>query len=110
MQLQISLKLWVNLLQLIETSIEGKQADAANRVSNGVPVIKSFPCWINQDYVDAEQKVIDEYKNVDSALYDSYFEKTGAEGNLRAGRTGRYTVNVQGTHKSSSGSCYKERL
>mgnify|MGYP000283817676 FL=1 len=71
-----------------DTSIEGKQADAANRVSNGVPVIKSFPCWINQDYVDAEQKVIDEYKNVDSALYDSYFEKTGAEGNLRAEEPG----------------------
>ena len=72
----------------VDTSIEGKQADAANRVSNGVPVIKSFPCWINQDYVDAEQKVIDEYKNVDSALYDSYFEKTGAEGNLRAEEPG----------------------
>lgn len=71
-----------------DTSIEGKQADAANRVSNGVPVIKSFPCWINQDYVDAEQKVIDEYKNVDPALYDSYFEKTESEGNLRAEEPG----------------------
>ena len=56
-----------------DTAIAGMKASAADRVANGVPVIKSFQCWTNQEYLDAEQAVIDEYKNVDEKLYDSYF-------------------------------------
>ncbi len=56
-----------------DTSIAGMKASAADRVANGVPVIKSFQCWTNKEYLDAEQAVIDEYKNVDEKLYDSYF-------------------------------------
>lgn len=71
-----------------DSSIEGLQADAANRAANGVPVIKSFSCWINEERAAAEQKVIDEYKNVDSALYEQYFAATETEGNLRTEEPG----------------------
>ncbi len=71
-----------------DTVVTGLEAAAANNVSNGVPVIRPFPCWINQDYIDAQNKVNDEYNNVDAALYDNYFTATATEGNLRAEEPG----------------------
>ena len=59
-----------------DTAIAGMKASAADRVANGVPVIKSFQCWTNQAYLDAEKAVIDEYSNVDSKLYDDYFNES----------------------------------
>lgn len=66
----------------------GLQQDAANRQANGVPVLKSFPCWINQERADAEAQVIAEYQNVDSKMFDTYFETTQKDGNLRAEEPG----------------------
>lgn len=39
-----------------DTMLQGLQADAAKRVNNGVPVIQSFPCWINHVIV-LKQKI-----------------------------------------------------
>jgi len=66
-----------------DAAIAGMKADAENKVANGVPVIPRFPCWVNQDVLDAEAAIIAEYGNVDTKLYDSYFTATKAEGNLR---------------------------
>jgi len=66
-----------------EAAIAGMKADAENKVANGVPVIPRFPCWIDQKVLDAEAKIIEEYGNVDTKLYESYFKATQSEGNLR---------------------------
>ena len=71
-----------------ETTIKGMQADAANRVSNGVPVIHTFPCWTNQEYIDADNKVVSEYSNVDEAMFQSFFDAVNTEGNPRAEEAG----------------------
>ena len=66
-----------------EEAIAGMKADAENRVSNGVPVIPRFPCWIDQDVLDAETQIIKDYGNVDTKMFDSYFTATKQSGNLR---------------------------
>ena len=66
-----------------EDSIKGMEADAKNKVNSGVPVIKSFPCWVNKDVLDAQVKVVKDNSNVDEKLYSSYFDTISKEGNLR---------------------------
>ncbi|WP_455794092.1 ABC transporter substrate-binding protein [Clostridium butyricum] len=66
-----------------EDSIAGMEADAKNKVASGVPVIKNFPCWVNQDVLDAQEKVVNDNTNVDEELFSNYFETIGKEGNLR---------------------------
>ena len=60
--------------------VAGLKADAQNRVNNGVPVIQPFPCWSNQDYIDAQLAVVNEFQNVDPKMFQSYFEATSSEG------------------------------
>lgn len=60
--------------------VAGLKADAQNRVNNGVPVIQPFPCWTNQDYIDAQLAVVNEFQNVDPKMFQSYFEATSSEG------------------------------
>lgn len=71
-----------------ETSITGMEVGAANNVANGVPVIQSFSCWINEDFKQAEKKVLDEYSNVDPKMFEQYFTTTAKEGNLRTEEPG----------------------
>ena len=59
-----------------DASIAGLEADAKNRVDNGVPVIKPFPVWTDADYVAAQEKVVKEYNNVDEKMFESYFDAT----------------------------------
>jgi multiple sugar transport system substrate-binding protein len=66
-----------------EDAIAGMRADAQNKVEIGVPVIPRFPCWIAEDVLAAEAAVTEEFGNVDTKLYDSYFSAIKAEGNLR---------------------------
>lgn len=66
-----------------EAAVAGMKADAENKVANGIPVIKRFPCWVAQDVLDAEAAIVEEYGNVDPKLYENYFEATSSEGNLR---------------------------
>jgi hypothetical protein len=64
------------------------EEDAANRVSNGVPVIHTFPCWTNEEYIEADNKVVEEYSNVDDAMYQQYFDAINADGNLKTEEPG----------------------
>ena len=66
-----------------EDAIAGMKSDAENKIANGVPVIPRFPCWINEEVLKAENDIIAEYGNVDTKLYEGYFEATKADGNLR---------------------------
>ncbi|WP_419577046.1 ABC transporter substrate-binding protein [Roseburia hominis] len=63
-----------------DASIAGLEADAKNRVDNGVPVIKPFPVWTDADYVAAQEKVVKEYNNVDEKMFESYFDATSSAG------------------------------
>ncbi len=66
-----------------DDAIAGMKADAQNRVNNGVPVIPRFPCWIDAEVLKAEDQIIAEFGNVDTKLYESYYNATKTEGNLR---------------------------
>ena len=65
-----------------EDAIAGMKADAEYRVANGIPVIPRFPCWTKQELLDAENKIIDEYSNINKALFNDYFNITKTSGNL----------------------------
>ncbi|NLM75489.1 MAG: extracellular solute-binding protein [Clostridiaceae bacterium] len=66
-----------------DEAIAGMRAGAQNKVANGVPVIPRFPSWIDQEVLDAEAKIIEEFGNVDTNMYQSYFDATKSDGNLR---------------------------
>lgn len=63
-----------------DDAIAGMKADAENKIAEGVPVIPRFPCWVDQEVLDAEAKIIEEYGNVDTKLYQSYFDATSSDG------------------------------
>jgi len=66
-----------------ENAIAGMEADAQNKIASGVPIIPRFPCWINEDVLAAEDKIIEQYGNVDTKMFESYFAATKTDGNLR---------------------------
>jgi ABC-type glycerol-3-phosphate transport system substrate-binding protein len=68
---------------LTDTAKAGLVEDATYRRDNGIPVINEFPCWTDPDLIAARQAVVAEYSNVDSAMFDNYFETVAMEGNLR---------------------------
>lgn len=63
-----------------DDSIAGMKADAQNRVNEGIPVIKPFPCWVNEDYLSAQEAVVNEFSNIDPKMYEAYFEATSGSG------------------------------
>lgn len=62
-----------------EDAIAGWEADYSQKEEVGTPVIPRFPCWTDQEILDAEQKVIDEHSNVDMALFQDYFDLVDTE-------------------------------
>lgn len=60
--------------------VAGLEADAQMRKDAGIPVIKKFPCWINEDFLAAEEKSIEDNANVDPAMYQSYFDAVASDG------------------------------
>lgn len=71
-----------------DDSIKGMEADAQNRVTNGVPVIPRFPSWVAQDILDAEAKIATDFGNVDTKMFESYFNAIKTSGNLRTEEPG----------------------
>lgn len=71
-----------------ETSIAGWEAAYAQKAAENLPVIRRFPCWVNQEVIDAEQAVIDKYANVKPEMFEQYFNATEKEGNLRVEEPG----------------------
>lgn len=66
----------------------GLEADAKMRNESGIPVIKKFPCWINEEYLAADEAAIEKYANVDPVMYQSYFDAVASDG-LRAEEPGQ---------------------
>ncbi len=66
-----------------DDSIAGMRADAEYRVNAGIPVIPRFPAWTNQELLDAENAIIEEFSNIDMGLYQTYFDATKSDGNLK---------------------------
>lgn len=68
---------------LSDTAKAGLEEDARYRKDNGIPVINEFPCWDDDELVQARRDVVAEYANVDPAMFDPYFDAVVEEGNLR---------------------------
>lgn len=71
-----------------DISKEGMIAEAKVKQETGIPIVRRFPCWTDQELINMELDVINEYKNVDEKMYDQYFESVLA-GNLRTEEPGR---------------------
>ncbi|MCE5342767.1 MAG: extracellular solute-binding protein, partial [Eubacteriales bacterium] len=69
--------------ELTETAKAGLIEDAKARQANGTPVINEFPSWTDAALVAARQAIVAEYSNVDSRMFQNYFDTVAKEGNLR---------------------------
>ncbi|HOJ93129.1 MAG TPA: extracellular solute-binding protein [Dictyoglomaceae bacterium] len=65
-------------------SLAGMRADAENRVKNGIPVVPSFPAWIDPAWLKAQDDVVKEYRNVDMAFYNDYYNWIKQKGVLKS--------------------------
>lgn len=57
-----------------QDTINGLRADAKMRKDNGIPVLDSFPTWIDRAYLKAQKEANDAFRNVDMRLYNDYYE------------------------------------
>ena len=73
--------------EVSDAARDGWTADAEYRVEKGIPVIPTFPAWVGA-VVDEQNKVIDEYTNIDMDLWQPYFDFSKEEGALRAEEPG----------------------
>ena len=64
-------------------SLAGMEADAKNRVANGVPVIPSFPAWTAPDFLKAQEDVVKKNSNVNMAFFNDYYTMINQKDNLR---------------------------
>ncbi len=63
-----------------EESIAGMEADAKTKVEAGCPVLPKFPCWTDEEFLKADNKVVEELGNVDMKLYQAYYDATSTSG------------------------------
>lgn len=73
--------------EVSDAARDGWVADAEYRVEKGIPVIPTFPAWVGA-VVDEQNKVIDEYTNIDMGLWQPYFDFSKEEGALRTEEPG----------------------
>ncbi len=73
--------------EVTEAAHDGWVADAQYRADNNIPVIPNFPAWVGA-VVDEQNKVVEEYKNVDMKLWQPYFDFSKEEGALRTEEPG----------------------
>jgi ABC-type glycerol-3-phosphate transport system substrate-binding protein len=68
--------------ELSDDAVKGLRDDAQYRVDNGIPVIPAFPLWTDKARLDLEQSIVEEYSNVNMALFNDYFSTIQKSGNL----------------------------
>ena len=73
--------------EVTDAAKAGWVADAEYRQSKDIPVIPTFPAWVG-DVVEEQNKVIEEYSNVDMTLWQPYFDFSKEEGALRTEEPG----------------------
>lgn len=71
-----------------ETTKQGMLDGAKNNNEQGIPVIKSVSGWNSPDLEAAEKEVLEQYGNVDEALYASYFDFI-ANGTIKSEEPGK---------------------
>jgi multiple sugar transport system substrate-binding protein len=73
--------------EVTDVAKEGWIADAQYRKDAGIPVIPTFPAWVGA-VVEEQNKVIEEYSNVDMTLWQPYYDFSEEEGALRTEEPG----------------------
>lgn len=73
--------------EVTDAARDGWIADAQYRQDAGIPVIPAFPAWTGA-VVDEQNKVIEEYSNVDMSLWQAYYDFSKEEGALRTEEPG----------------------
>ena len=73
--------------EVTDDAREGWIADAKYRADANIPVIPTFPAWVG-DVVEEQDKVIEEYCNVDMTLWQPYYDFSEEEGALRTEEPG----------------------
>ncbi len=73
--------------EVTDSAREGWIADAQYRVDADIPVIPAFPAWVGA-VVDEQNKVIEEYSNIDMNLWAPYYSFSQEEGALRTEEPG----------------------
>jgi len=68
---------------LSDTAKTGLIEDAKARQAAGTPVINEFPSWTDPELVAARQQIVADYSNVDSRMFQNYFDTVAKDGNLR---------------------------
>lgn len=66
--------------ELTEESLEGIRKGSMKNAQDGIPVLKPFPCWTNEEYVAAQEAAVEEFKNVDAKLFDDFYEAISGSG------------------------------
>lgn len=73
--------------KVTDAARDGWIADAQYRQDAGIPVIPAFPAWTGA-VVDEQNKIIEEYSNVDMSLWQAYYDFSKEEGALRTEEPG----------------------
>lgn len=73
--------------EVTDAARDGWIADAQYRQDAGIPVIPAFPAWAGA-VVDEQNKIIDEYSNIDMSLWQPYYDFSKEEGALRTEEPG----------------------
>lgn len=73
--------------EVTDAARDGWIADAQYRQDAGIPVIPAFPAWTGA-VVDEQNKIIEEYSNVDMSLWQAYYDFSKEEGALRTEEPG----------------------
>jgi len=73
--------------EVTDAAREGWIADAKYRQDSQIPVIPNFPAWVG-DVTTEQQKIVDEYCNVDMELWNDYFDFSKEPNALRTEEPG----------------------
>ena len=73
--------------EVTDAARDGWIADAQYRQDAGIPVIPAFPAWTGA-VVDEQNKIIEEYSNIDMSLWQAYYDFSKEEGALRTEEPG----------------------
>lgn len=73
--------------EVTDAARDGWVADAQYKIDADIPVIQNFPAWVGA-VVEEQRKVVDEYSNIDTALWADYFAFSQEEGALKTEEPG----------------------
>jgi len=54
--------------------VAGMRADAASRRERGAPVLPRVPAWNDEEFINMQRSIADEFSNVDWRLYQDFYD------------------------------------